>query len=94
MAWFGRETKKPAGAPAFVQCPGCNYDFLTGDGTRSCSWGECPYLPEEYKVFCPECNYNFATREGNPHCTDPPSCAWAVEGYRHARLARTRFAPR
>ena len=38
----------------FTSCPGCSYDFSTGDGNRSCSWGECPYLPEELDVYCPK----------------------------------------
>jgi hypothetical protein len=50
--------------PVYRRCPGCDFDFLTGTGTRSCGWYECPYLPEELKVTCPECNYNFATGEG------------------------------
>jgi hypothetical protein len=37
----------------FSQCPGCGYDFATGEGERSCAWGDCPYLPEELDVFCP-----------------------------------------
>jgi hypothetical protein len=77
--------------PTFVQCPGCSYDFVTGEGIRNCSWYECPYLPEDYKVFCPECNYNFATGEGNPRCDDPPVCDWAVVGYEHAVRALERF---
>jgi tRNA 2-thiouridine synthesizing protein A len=32
---------------AFRQCPGCGYDFAAGEGERSCTWGDCPYLPEE-----------------------------------------------
>jgi len=77
--------------PAFVQCPGCSYNFVTGEGPRQCSWYECPYLPEEYKVFCPDCNYNFATGEGRSACSDPPTCDWAVAGYEHAKLAKARF---
>jgi hypothetical protein len=78
--------------PSFRQCPGCSYDFITGEGIRNCSWYECPYLPEEYKVFCPECNYNFATGEGRSGCTDPPSCDWATEGYEKAHAALEHFA--
>ncbi|HEX9695219.1 MAG TPA: hypothetical protein VGB64_02775 [Actinomycetota bacterium] len=74
--------------PAFRQCPGCRYDFLTGDGTRSCGWLDCPYLPEELKVFCPACNYNFYTGEGDPHCERLGVCEWADEGF--ARVARIR----
>jgi hypothetical protein len=63
-------------APRLVyrRCPGCDYDFVTGTGQKSCGWYECPYLPEELQVFCPECNHNFATGEGAPSCGEPPSC--------------------
>lgn len=83
--------EKKHGPPAFVQCPGCSYNFVTGEGLRNCGWYDCPYLPEEYKVFCPRCNYNFATGEGVPDCTDPPSCDLAAEGYEHAEMAKVRF---
>lgn len=82
------ERRKPR---TFVRCPECSYDFITGEGVRRCGWYECPYLPEELKVFCPVCNYNFATREGNPRCSDPPSCERAAPGYRRAREARKFF---
>ena len=88
MGWLGLHEKGP---PAFVQCPGCSYNFITGEGARNCGWYECPYLPEEFKVLCPGCNYNFATGEGNAHCGDPPTCEWAIEGRRHAKLAKGRF---
>lgn len=91
MGWLRRRTREAGRPPAFRQCPGCSYDFITGEGSRSCNWYDCPYLPEEYKVFCPMCNYNFATREGVPECSDPPSCEWAKEGYAHARAARKAF---
>ena len=78
---------------AFVQCPGCSYDFLTGEGSRNCSWYACPYLPDDLNVFCPRCNSNFATGEGGAGCSDHPSCELAKEGYRHARLAKQRFGP-
>jgi len=84
---FARKSKPPY-LPRFQQCPGCSYDFITGEGTRSCNYYDCPYLPEEFKVFCPSCNYNFATGEGRPECNDPPSCEWAEEGYRHAEIVR------
>ena len=93
MGWFKRGTSdapRPA-MPAFRQCPGCSYDFITGEGFRSCAWGDCPYLPEELKVMCPACNFNFATGEGNPHCGDPPTCQWAAEGYANAARARAVF---
>ena len=77
--------------PVFQQCPGCEYDFITGEGSRACHWFECPYLPEDLKVLCPYCSYNFATDEGQPHCGDDPTCEWAEEGRRHAATARLVF---
>lgn len=62
---------------AFRQCPDCSYDLATGDGQRSCSYGTCPYLPEELEVHCPTCWYNFYTGEGRSECSDPPSCEFA-----------------
>ncbi len=59
----------------FQQCPGCGLDIATGEGERSCAWGECPYLPEELDVYCPNCRFNFFTMEGNPPCEDPMTCA-------------------
>ena len=50
----------------FTQCPGCGFNLATGEGVRSCSWGDCPYLPLELDVYCPNCRYNLMTREGNP----------------------------
>lgn len=87
---FGRRVQTKM-LPMFRQCPGCSYDFVTGEGTRSCGWYDCPYLPEEFKVFCPACNYNFATGEGAPRCGDKPVCEWAKEGYAHARNVRAAF---
>jgi hypothetical protein len=72
----------------FRQCPHCGWDLATDDGERGCSYGACPYLPEELDVFCPQCRYDFVTMEGNPPCADPATCehgAWArahVENYR------------
>lgn len=77
--------------PAFRQCPGCEYDFITGEGSRACHWFDCPYLPEDLKVVCPYCNFNFATGEGQPHCGDEPTCEWAEEGRRHVAMARRVF---
>ena len=91
MGWRRSPEVTEPHIPSFVQCPGCSFNFVTGEGARSCSWYECPYLPEEYKVFCPACNYNFATGEGDPHCGRSPTCEWSVEGFAHARLAKRRF---
>jgi hypothetical protein len=26
----------------FTKCPGCGLDFATGEGERSCAWGDSP----------------------------------------------------
>lgn len=72
----------------FTSCPGCSYDFSTGDGNRSCSWGDCPYLPLELDVFCPDCRFNFFTMEGNPPCEDQMACAHGIEARAHVVNAR------
>jgi hypothetical protein len=58
----------------FVQCPGCGYDLLTGDGERGCAWGDRPYLPEDLDVFCPNRRFNFFTMQGNAQCGKPGVC--------------------
>ena len=58
----------------FRKCPGCAYDFATGEGEHSCSYGECAYLPEELDVRCEGCGFNYFTMEGNPPCPDPMTC--------------------
>jgi hypothetical protein len=72
----------------FRQCPGCAVDLATGEGERSCSWGECPYLPEGLDVFCPNCRFNFFTMEGNPPCEDPLLCDHGVEARSHIENLR------
>lgn len=67
----------------FVQCPGCGLDIATGEGERSCAWGDCPYLPEELDVLCGECRFNFFTMEGNPACEDPLECEHGREALLH-----------
>ena len=74
---------------AFRQCPGCGFDFASGEGERSCSWGDCPYLPEELNVFCDQCRFNFFTMEGNPPCEDPLTCAHSAEPRSHVENLRT-----
>jgi hypothetical protein len=74
---------------AFRQCPGCGFDFASGEGERSCSWGECPYLPEALNVFCDQCRFNFFTMEGNPSCDDPLTCAHAADPRSHVQNLRT-----
>ena len=73
----------------FTQCPGCGYDLQTGGGTRSCSWGDCPYLPEELDVFCPDCRFNFFTMEGNPPCEDQMTCEHGADARAHVENVRT-----
>jgi len=68
---------------AFAQCPGCGYDLATGEGERSCSWGDCPYLPTELDVFCPNCRFNFMTGEGNPLCGHEATCDLGAEARSH-----------
>ena len=72
----------------FNNCPGCSYDFSTGEGSRSCSWGECPYLPLELDVFCPDCRFNYFTMEGNPPCEDQMACPHGIEARAHVENAR------
>jgi hypothetical protein len=78
----------------FRQCPGCGFDIATGEGERSCAWGECPYLPEELKVQCPQCMFNFFTMEGNPMCEDPMTCEHAAEPLSHLENLRRWAAER
>lgn len=85
LEWVKR---RPAPLPGFRQCPGCGYDFATGEGVRGCNYFDCPYLPEALKVFCPACNYNFLTGEGNPECQDLEGCEYAAEGRKRAENVR------
>lgn len=66
-------------ALAFVQCEDCAYDLETGEGQRSCHWGDCPYLPEALTLVCPTCRFNFGTMEGDPECGETPRCEFAIE---------------
>lgn len=78
----------------FRMCPGCGYDIGTGEGDRSCSWGDCPYAPEELNVFCDQCRFDFYTMEGNAPCEDPTACEHGaparshVDNYRAWQAAR------
>ncbi len=72
----------------FRKCPGCGYDFATGEGERSCSWGDCPYLPEGLDVFCAYCRFNYFTMEGNPSCEDPMTCPHGEEPRSHLENLR------
>jgi hypothetical protein len=72
----------------FDQCPGCGLDIATGDGQRSCAWGDCPYLPEELDILCDTCRFNFFTMEGNPPCQDPLECEHAAEPLSHVENLR------
>jgi hypothetical protein len=69
----------------FTKCPGCGFDISTGEGQRSCAWGECPYLPEELDVFCPYCRFNFFSMEGNSPCEDPLNCDHSKEPLEHVK---------
>jgi hypothetical protein len=73
---------------SFQPCPQCRYDFATGEGERGCSWGDCPYMPEELNVFCDECRFDFYTMEGNPPCEEPLRCEHAAEPLAHVRNYR------
>lgn len=77
-----------AGWQGFRQCPGCGYDITTGDGDRSCSWGDCPYLPEALDVFCPQCRFNFFTMQGNSQCGRPGVCDHAADARAHVETVR------
>jgi hypothetical protein len=78
----------------FEKCGGCGWDIGTGEGERSCSWGECAYLPSELDVYCEQCRFNYFSLEGNPSCDDPLTCEHAsvplanVENYRRWATAR------
>jgi hypothetical protein len=72
----------------FVQCPGCGHDLITGEGERSCSWGDCPYLPDELDVLCPNCRFNFFTMDGNALCGQPGVCEHSVEQRAHVQNLR------
>jgi hypothetical protein len=74
---------------AFTKCPGCGFDLATGEGQRSCSWGDCPYLPEELDVYCPNCRFNYMTGEGNPPCDEPATCAHGVDARSHVVNLKT-----
>lgn len=62
---------------SFEACADCEWDFVTGEGERSCHYGGCPYLPMELDVRCPQCLYNFYTGEGEPGCGAEPTCDFA-----------------
>lgn len=76
----------------FRQCPGCGLDVATGDGSPSCAWGACPYLPEELDVYCDTCRFNLFTGEGNPPCEDPFACEHSVEPLKHVENLRVWLA--
>lgn len=62
----------------FEPCSHYEYDFATGEGERSCSYGDCANLPEDLDVFCEQCRFNYFTMEGNPGCEDPLTCEHAA----------------
>lgn len=61
----------------FRRCPGCDYDWATGEGKRACSYYDCPYLPAELRVVCDWCGYNFVLGEGQIRC-DHVTCERAL----------------
>lgn len=61
----------------FMQCPGCSYDLVTGEGDRSCHYYECPSLPEELDATCPTCNYSFTARDTHRACEGSEPCDFA-----------------
>ena len=73
----------------FRQCPGCGFDFATGEGEKGCHYYECPYLPPELQVMCDECRYDFFSEEGNPECADPTACERGAEAREHVVSMRT-----
>jgi hypothetical protein len=77
----------------FRQCPNCGLDIVTGEGERGCSWGECPYVPEELDVYCEDCRFNFYTMEGNSSCVDPLTCEHAPDPLAHVENVRRWKAP-
>jgi hypothetical protein len=72
----------------FRNCPGCGYDFATGEGEQSCNYYECAYLPQELNVFCDVCRYDFFTGEGNPSCEDASTCSHGEEARSHVENVR------
>jgi hypothetical protein len=72
----------------FTKCQGCSYNFATGEGERSCSLGECAYMPEELNVFCDGCRFNFFTMEGNSPCEEPLTCRHSAEPLAHVENMR------
>ena len=72
----------------FRPCPQCAFDFATGERERDCSWGECPYVPEELGVFCDYCRFDFLTMEGNSPCADPMTCEHGEEPRSHVANVR------
>jgi len=58
----------------FIECANCNYDIATGEGERSCNYGDCAYLPEELKVVCDSCQFNWYTMEGDKRCEGGTVC--------------------
>jgi hypothetical protein len=63
----------------YQPCADCTYNFISGEGERSCSYGDCPYLPTDLDPRCPTCRFNFYTGDGDAACGDPPSCDFAVD---------------
>jgi hypothetical protein len=80
------------GWEGYRQCPDCTFDLATGDGERACSWGECPYLPEELDVFCPNCRFSLFAMEGNSQCGRPGVCEHSAASRAHVANLRAWLA--
>ncbi len=59
------------------QCPNCNPDVVLEEGSRPCSFYDCPGLPAELKVTCDMCMYDFAADDGQVKC-DHSTCETAL----------------
>lgn len=83
-----REVRRMARWENFRKCPGCAYDFATGEGEKACNYYECAYLPADLNVFCDYCRFDYYTMEGNPSCEDPMTCPHGEEPRSHLQNVR------
>ncbi|MFQ5949001.1 MAG: hypothetical protein ACE5KX_09095 [Acidimicrobiia bacterium] len=73
----------PQAVRRFRKCPGCTYDWATGEGVRGCNYYDCPYLPAEMQVTCDWCGYNFFLQDGQVRC-DHSTCVRALTLHKNA----------
>lgn len=71
-----------AGLPETVRmfrprCPGCTPKKVASEGSRPCSFYDCPGLPAELQVTCNLCMFDFASEDGQPKC-DHRTCETAL----------------